>query len=192
MDDKRYIILQAALQVFRQHGYDKVALNDVAKHAGKARTSLYKYFRNKEDLFKAAMEYNSAPFFREINMMALSDLPAIKKMKRYNNAKFSFIKTVQKENALVNKDVACNPKLREIIMDTNGKEEINVLFKIILSGSKSGEFKLITGKEAKLTATVFFSMTAAIIYEFFEQNDLKNFLSTYHITEKMFVNSLIK
>jgi AcrR family transcriptional regulator len=48
---KRNKILNTALKCFRQYGYSKCTLKDIAVKAGISRASLYLYFRNKKELF---------------------------------------------------------------------------------------------------------------------------------------------
>ena len=46
-------ILDAALDVFAVHGFEKTSMADIARRAGLSRTSLYKYHRTKEEVFLA-------------------------------------------------------------------------------------------------------------------------------------------
>ncbi len=48
---KREIILQAALRVFAQKGFAATKMNDIAQQAGIGKGTLYEYFTSKEDLF---------------------------------------------------------------------------------------------------------------------------------------------
>jgi AcrR family transcriptional regulator len=45
-------ILQAALEVFGQRGLAAARLDDIARHAGLSKGTIYLYFDNKEDLFR--------------------------------------------------------------------------------------------------------------------------------------------
>lgn len=44
-------IIEAARHVFSKYGYKKTSVNDIAKAAGKAKSSLYHYFESKEMIF---------------------------------------------------------------------------------------------------------------------------------------------
>ena len=46
-------IINAAMDVFVEHGFAGAKLTDVAKRAGVAKGTLYLYFETKEDLFRA-------------------------------------------------------------------------------------------------------------------------------------------
>jgi AcrR family transcriptional regulator len=53
-DPKRGLqILDAAAQLFAQHRYHEVRMDDIAAHAGVAKGTLYRYYRDKEDLYLA-------------------------------------------------------------------------------------------------------------------------------------------
>lgn len=45
-------ILDAALQVFGEHGYDRAGLEQIAQVAGRSRASIYQYFSSKGDIFR--------------------------------------------------------------------------------------------------------------------------------------------
>jgi AcrR family transcriptional regulator len=49
-------LLGAAMEAFAKRGYGDVNVDDIARAAGIAKGSLYRHFRNKEDLFFAAAE----------------------------------------------------------------------------------------------------------------------------------------
>jgi AcrR family transcriptional regulator len=58
-------ILAVATELFTQRGFTGVDLADIAAHAGLARNSLYKYFKDKEDLFMACVFRASDPIFAD-------------------------------------------------------------------------------------------------------------------------------
>ncbi len=54
-------IIAAALDLFVERGFASTRLDDVAAHAGVSKGTLYLYFENKEDLFKAVVRGNIVP-----------------------------------------------------------------------------------------------------------------------------------
>ena len=52
---RRQEILAAALELFSEKGYHNVSMHEIAEKAEFAIGTLYKFFRNKEDLYKALM-----------------------------------------------------------------------------------------------------------------------------------------
>lgn len=58
-------LLAAALDLFVERGYASTRLEDVAKRAGVSKGTLYLYFTNKEELFKAVVRENIVPALGE-------------------------------------------------------------------------------------------------------------------------------
>ena len=52
---KRNHIVSVARDVFKNYGYKKTTMNDVAKAAGKGKSSIYYYFDSKDAIFKSVI-----------------------------------------------------------------------------------------------------------------------------------------
>ena len=61
-------LLVSATELFLERGYDAVSLDDIVQHAGGSKASIYKYFGNKEGLFKAICDYRRDKFFQDIHI----------------------------------------------------------------------------------------------------------------------------
>jgi AcrR family transcriptional regulator len=53
---KRRQIVEGARQVFLAHGFDAASMGEIAKVAGVSKGTLYVYFKDKDELFKAIVE----------------------------------------------------------------------------------------------------------------------------------------
>lgn len=75
--EKRDSVLAAATQAFLRHGFRRVTMGEIAERAALSRPALYLVFRNKEEIFKAALrrlgERASAQILDEIPLL---DSPA--------------------------------------------------------------------------------------------------------------------
>jgi AcrR family transcriptional regulator len=60
-------ILRAAGQLFQKYGLHKVTMDDVAKAIGKGRSSLYYYYKSKEEVLDAVLNAEMRKMFEEIN-----------------------------------------------------------------------------------------------------------------------------
>lgn len=74
-DERRRIILTAALEVFSRHGFAAARLDDVAAQAGVAKGTLYLYFPNKQTLFKELIRSYLSPLFDKLAQDTLPDVP---------------------------------------------------------------------------------------------------------------------
>jgi len=54
-DSQRMCVLEAASEVFREEGYERASMNQVAKRLGGSKGTLYSYFSSKQELFAAVM-----------------------------------------------------------------------------------------------------------------------------------------
>ena len=52
----RESIVNAASDIFSKYGYKKTTMDDIALALGKGKSSIYYYFRNKEEIFQAVLE----------------------------------------------------------------------------------------------------------------------------------------
>jgi len=62
----RDAILDAAEQLFREHGVSRTSLQDIAAAAGLTRGAIYWHFQDKGDLFNAMMERATAPLEEQL------------------------------------------------------------------------------------------------------------------------------
>lgn len=74
-ESKRQAIMEAAFRVFGRHGYGGTTIKHIADEAGIAAGSIYTYFRDKDDLFRTAVEEGWRDFLSAFNDLAVSDFP---------------------------------------------------------------------------------------------------------------------
>lgn len=60
-------ILLAAQQLFQKYGLQRVTVDDVAKAIGKGRSSLYYYYKSKEEIFAAVVDMEITGILEEIS-----------------------------------------------------------------------------------------------------------------------------
>ncbi len=63
-------ILSAALDVFTEKGYPKTTMDDIAERALLTRPALYKYFRDKQSILKALVEWKMEELIAEFEAIA--------------------------------------------------------------------------------------------------------------------------
>lgn len=75
-EDRPGEICAAALQVFAQKGFAAAKLDEIARRAGVSKGTLYLYFNDKEDLFRAVVRDTIAPNISSIRKtVEAADLP---------------------------------------------------------------------------------------------------------------------
>ncbi len=79
---KKQQILEAAARVFRQKGYDRATLRDIANEAGLLPGSLYYHIRSKEDLLRQVVEQPIRELYGQLEDLVVAEAPAADKLAR--------------------------------------------------------------------------------------------------------------
>src|SRR5205809_4857975 len=74
--ERREAILAAALEEFSASGFAATRLDDVARHAGVAKGTIYLHFRDKEALFQELIRAELSPFVGTLETVLKSDVPS--------------------------------------------------------------------------------------------------------------------
>ena len=74
VQNKREIILDAAVQVFSTKGYHNTRMEEIATVAGIGKGTIYEYFDSKLQLFQAMMESSLQIYYNRIDMPKLETL----------------------------------------------------------------------------------------------------------------------
>ncbi|WP_405422354.1 TetR/AcrR family transcriptional regulator [Streptomyces erythrochromogenes] len=72
--DRRAQLLEAGAQLFAQHPYEDVLMEDVAERAGVSRALLYRHFAGKHDLFAAVYRQASDRLLEQVPLDRPGDL----------------------------------------------------------------------------------------------------------------------
>lgn len=80
--DKRQAILQALERILRDHRFDEVKMDDIARSAGVGKGTVYRYFEDKEDLFLQMVQAFLQEEVDEVSVAAASSLPPREKLIR--------------------------------------------------------------------------------------------------------------
>ncbi len=84
---QRQEVLDVALRLFSEKGYHSVSMHEIAKDAEFAIGTLYKFFRNKEDLYKALIMQLSDRFHGTLTEVIEGDAQEIEKLREYLRVK---------------------------------------------------------------------------------------------------------
>ena len=65
--DRKLAIMETALEVFAEHGYESTSISMLAKRAGVSKGLMYNYFKSKEDLLATIMNDGIDEIFQFID-----------------------------------------------------------------------------------------------------------------------------
>ncbi len=77
---RRRDILQKSLRLFAEQGYNDVTFQKIADRCGIARTTLYKYFGHKREIFDYTISLSTVELAQKYVELSSADLPASEKI----------------------------------------------------------------------------------------------------------------
>lgn len=138
----RLEILKAAGSLFRQYGYHKTTLDDIASEINKKKSAIYYYFGNKEAIFKAVVEQEAAMVGKHIEDAINNAKNAEEKLIIYvKERNKQFREKINYYHALKSEYLnfmTSAEKIRKIYI----AEEKEIISQILRSGVESEEFEI--------------------------------------------------
>ena len=74
-DAVRRLIIRAAAEIYREHGYERAGMTDIARRLGMTAPALYWYFRSKEEILVAFLEHTVADLVQFVRSLLHSEEP---------------------------------------------------------------------------------------------------------------------
>ncbi|HYQ56793.1 MAG TPA: TetR/AcrR family transcriptional regulator [Draconibacterium sp.] len=154
-------IIEAAGITFERYGFKKTSMDDIAFAAGKGKSSLYYYFKNKEEVFEAVVAHEADILVNEINLSINASTSAIDKLRNYVTTRMK--RFVQRGNltTALNDNFLATFSFIEKIRNNYRDFEVEMIAKIIEEGIQKKEFKPIDAEftaEAILTCMIGFEV----------------------------------
>lgn len=136
----RDAIIETARHVFNKYGYDKTLMEHIAKAVGKGKSSIYYYFKSKEQIFQSVVLKEAVSFRHTIIDALRKTENPVDKIKVYVLTRMNIIKIYTNFHSALK-----NEKLRQIdfVQRLNilyDKEEIRLFKDILEEGVKKHFF----------------------------------------------------
>ncbi|MDA3859611.1 MAG: TetR/AcrR family transcriptional regulator [Melioribacteraceae bacterium] len=94
MDDKKERIITIAEQLFARFGIQKTTMEDIAKKARMGKSTMYYYFKSKEEVFAEVMRRDSVIFKLELNQAIARGKTPQEKISNYVLARMKHLKAL--------------------------------------------------------------------------------------------------
>jgi len=151
-DKRRKKILDKALIVFMDDGFEAATFQKIADRCGITRTILYLYFKNKREIFTYSIKQFLLSVEENINKIC-SDI-SLNSIDKLNGVLFTILKLLEQNRQLLS--VIIEYLLHISKGDVNPEERVrrrtvklrHILSSIVIEGVKNGELKKIKIKKA--------------------------------------------
>jgi AcrR family transcriptional regulator len=141
-DEVREQLVQSARLVFARYGFKKTALDDIAREARKGKSTIYYYFKSKDDIFKAVIDAEA-----EIREKAIEDqISAIEdpqqRLKTYIYVRMLSLKNVGNYYEAIKNDLLDNLYFVNSLRTNHFDAEVNVVKNLLLEGVDKGIYTI--------------------------------------------------
>ena len=143
-EDRPREICAAALEIFAEKGFAGAKLDEIARRAGVSKGTLYLYFKDKDELFRAVVRDTVAPDIGGVTaMLAASNLPFADcvRMLLQRFAKISLKVPVGPVAKMVIGESRNFPKLAKVWHDEIVSTAIGVLVALVEKAQERGEVR---------------------------------------------------
>ena len=142
-------ILESADIVFQRQGLNSTTMEDIARQSGKGKSTLYHYFRSKDEILFEIINREKNNFFEIVQNAISKEVKAIKKIEVFYLQKFAALKKVTNlYNILLQETKEAITQKGSISMwrSQYDEKEIMIIKSILQYGIITGEFKVFKDK----------------------------------------------
>jgi len=140
-DQNRENILKIAREIFSKYGFKKTTLDDIANAVRKGKSSLYYYFKNKEDLFQAVIMKEVDILAHELEIVINRNTDPVDKLRDYILTKLATFRSLANFYHAIENDVTAVGFIDEIKLRYE-QDEIRMIKRILIEGVRKNEFEI--------------------------------------------------
>lgn len=148
-DEVREQVVQAARQVFARYGFKKTALDDIARESRKGKSTIYYYFKSKDEIFKAVIDAEAEIRNKAIEAQISRIEDPRLKLKTYIYVRMQTLKMVANYYEAIKNDLLDNLNFVNSFRNDHFEEEINRIQGMLREGI---DLKIFTIENPLLTA----------------------------------------
>lgn len=136
-------IIEAALDVFGEHGLAAARLEDIARRAGVSKGTIYLYFPNKEALFCEMVRVMVSESIERAQASTDTAAPAAEQIAEYVRGVWPYVRSplAEKLQRLVHGELQGYPHLLDFFFQEVAQRSLALVADIIRRGIASGEFR---------------------------------------------------
>ena len=188
-------ILRAALRLYQKSGPDKVTMDDVAKATGRSRTSLYYYYKNRDEVLHAVIDTLTKDVAADIRAAVSATDTLSDKIYAFCMTK---LKTSQEWKPLFSAmwasvdgdDKVKHNKLMDVLHKKLVYQEAIILNEILAITLSGKEFRTLGASEQDTLVFIISSGIRGLRREIYDQNDPHDIKAAVQLLTDMIVRWL--
>jgi AcrR family transcriptional regulator len=165
-------ILKAAERVFQKWGSNKTTMEDIAREAGKGKSTLYYYYQSKEEIFDAVVIVEFEKILQKAKELAQETETAKERLITYIVESINEMKNRISAYTIIREEIKHNKNFIGKLRDTFKGREEKYIQEILKFGLENKEFTFIKKSEVAIAAKTITGMMHALeLYLLLENDD---------------------
>lgn len=172
-DALRESVMVAAQRLFQQYGLAKVTLEDIAKAIGKGKSTLYYYYKSKEEIFTAVMDREIGEVMVEMAVAVEAAATAEEKLGVFSLTKLRALRKKLALYGIVCKEATSQAAFTCAMRQSYMQRESELLRGILHFGITTGELGRLSASDVDALVFVMLSGLHGMELEMLVNNDFK-------------------
>lgn len=136
------MLIDVARQLFAKLGVENTTMNDIALASHKGRRTLYTYFNNKHEVYKAVVETELDNMIKALQDVANKDLPADEKLMLFFYTRLDAVKNTVARNGTLKADFFRDIWRVQSVRKAFDRKETVILKQILTKGVEESTFSV--------------------------------------------------
>lgn len=141
-EDARELIIQVAGELFGRFGYKKTTMDDIAQALRMGKSSLYYYFKSKEEVFQAVVEKEASQLKAAVLVAINSVSSPMEKLRQYVIVRMHKFKESINLYEAVRSDYLVHLPFIEKVRVKYDLEEVSIIESILKDGQQKNIFRI--------------------------------------------------
>ena len=167
--DVREIIINVARGIFGRFGFRKTTMDEIAQAAHKGKSSIYHYFKSKEEIFQAVVEKESYVLKEEITKAIKQQDTPQKKLRAYVMTRMQILNRLANYYSALRDEYLEHYSFIEKLREKHLKDEVKMIKQILKKGVEQGIFSI---ENLELTAQAIVTALKGFEYPWIMENDV--------------------
>jgi AcrR family transcriptional regulator len=166
-------VVNAARGLFQRFGLFKTTMEDIAKAAGKGKSTLYYYYQSKDEIFDTVIKEDMEEVFNLVKAAVEKAATAEEKLKNFTASKIRAISQKAALYSIVFGEISENPQLIRKLKKSYEERELALLKSILVFGIARQELKKIDDATLEDVSYIMLSSLRGIEMGLLEDNRVK-------------------
>jgi len=145
-EEVRIHIVGVARRIFTRYGFRKATMEDIASTSQMGKSSIYYYFKSKEEIFRAVVEFEAVMLKERLSRIIGKNNSPPDRLKAYILFRLHHVRTLENFYAALNEETLSHMGFILDIRRNFEIEEQQLVGEILEDGMKQGVFQLSSSK----------------------------------------------